>query len=143
MRGSILILLFSVVLVTGCVEDPIIEKHEPTPEYRGEYCEYRDLGETFIKDCLSIEMILTDQMAFYTMYPEGSFDTVICEASVRFVFEESICFDSASTIFSGDYLTEIYFTGDYDIRVYGDSLSFGRFDYQTGTGCYVNMERLD
>ena len=131
------------MLVAGCAIDPIIEKEEPTPQYKGEYCEYRDLGNTFIKDCLSIEMIFTDQMAFYRIFVKNPLDSTICEARVSFILEDRMYFDSASTIFLPDCLTKIYFSGEYDFQLSEDSLSFGRFDDQTGIGCYVNMERLD
>jgi len=142
MSGLIRSFLILAIFLTGCAIDPIVEEPS-TSFYSGEYCEYRDLGDTFIKDCLLIEMSFVDQKVYYTMFPDSNSDSIICAANTSYLLEDSIYFDSAATVFSFDYLTKIYFSGGYEIRISDDSLFFHRYDYRSGIGCYVNMKRLD
>lgn len=143
MRGLFILPLISAIFLIGCEDNPIKEKPPPTSEYRGIYCEYRNLEYTFIEDCLSIEITFTDQKAYYTMFPEGNFDTVICEARTKYWLEDSLYFDSAATVFNPNCQIKIYFSGGYEIQFSTDSLFFHRYDYQSEIGVYVNAKPID
>jgi len=138
----VITVILAAVFISGCPEDQILVTPVYSGQYAGLYCEYRDMGQTFIKDCIPIDMSFTDQKAHYRLFMGELCDSVICEATVDIVLEDSAYFDSASTVFSDITIYEIYLSGNYSVRITDDSLCFYQFDEYSEVGHYINMEAI-
>ena len=138
----IIVVLLSLCFCNG---DKAVDVYTPpgSSVYHGSYCVIRNPGQSGDSSCVPMEMVFSDQKVYYEYGPWGE-DSLYCEASIGYVLEERMYFDTDAMADNAQCDSGRTVDGDFAVRIVRredqpDSLYLTKVDSINGITYAIEM----